>query len=69
VRAERAASEVQFGHVYRPTHENTSWDAACFETSAHGWVHVGEPGFGVAVANGSTYGHDITRQPRHGGER
>jgi alpha-mannosidase len=67
VRADRAASEVQFGHVYRPTHENTSWDAARFETSAHRWVHVGEPGFGVAVANDSTYGHDITRRQRLGG--
>jgi alpha-mannosidase len=67
VRADRAAGEVQFGHVYRPTHENTSWDAARFETSAHRWVHVGEPGFGVAVANDSTYGHDITRRPRRGG--
>ncbi|HEY8911874.1 alpha-mannosidase [Lacisediminihabitans sp.] len=67
VRAERAASEIQFGHVYRPTHENTSWDVARFETSAHRWVHVGEPGVGVAVANDATYGHDITRQPREGG--
>ncbi len=59
--AERAASEIQFGHVYRATHANTSWDAARFETCAHRWVHVGEPGYGVAVANDSTYGHDITR--------
>ncbi len=59
--AERAASEIQFGHVYRATHTNTSWDAARFETCAHRWVHVGEPGYGVAVANDSTYGHDITR--------
>jgi alpha-mannosidase len=67
LRAERAASEIQFGHVYRPTHENTSWDVARFETSAHRWVHVGEPGIGVAVANDASYGHDITRQPRAGG--
>ncbi len=67
VLAERAASEIQFGHVYRPTHENTSWDAARFETSAHRWVHVGEPGFGVAVANDGSYGHDISRQQRPGG--
>ncbi|MFT2816991.1 alpha-mannosidase [Leifsonia sp. A12D58] len=59
VHAERAASEIQFGHVFRPTHSNTSWDAARFETVAHRWVHVGEPGYGVAVANDSTYGHDI----------
>ncbi|MFE6971082.1 alpha-mannosidase [Isoptericola sp. NPDC057653] len=61
VRAERATSEIQFGHVHRPTHVNTSWDHARFETVAHRWVHVEEPGFGVAVANDSTYGHDITR--------
>lgn len=61
VHAERAASEVQFGHVHRSTHVNTSWDAARFETCAHRWVHVAEPGFGVTVANDSTYGHDITR--------
>lgn len=67
VHAERAASEVQFGHVHRPTHVNTSWDAARFETCAHRWVHVAEPGFGVTVANDATYGHDITRTTRAGG--
>ena len=56
-----AALEIQFGHLHRPTHANTSWDTARFETVAHRWVHVGEPGYGVAVANDSTYGHDITR--------
>jgi alpha-mannosidase len=61
VHTDRAASEIQFGHVHRPTHANTSWDAARFETCAHRWVHVGEPGYGVAVANDATYGHDITR--------
>ncbi|WP_108248777.1 alpha-mannosidase [Planctomonas deserti] len=67
VHADRAASEIQFGHVYRGTHINTSWDAARFETSAHRWVHVGEPGYGVAVANNATYGHDITRTTRADG--
>ncbi|WP_294181746.1 glycoside hydrolase family 38 C-terminal domain-containing protein [uncultured Schumannella sp.] len=61
VHADRAASEIQFGHVHRPTHSNTSWDAARFETSAHRWVHVGEPGYGVAIANDASYGHDIRR--------
>ncbi|MDQ0575739.1 alpha-mannosidase [Agromyces albus] len=67
VHADRAASEVQFGHVHRPTHVNTSWDAARFETCAHRWVHVAEPGFGVTVANDATYGHDITRTTRADG--
>ncbi|SDO36220.1 alpha-mannosidase [Nakamurella panacisegetis] len=67
LRADQAASEIQFGHVKRPTYVNTSWDHAHFETIAHRWVHVGEPGFGAAIANGSTYGHDITRTMREDG--
>ncbi|MBM2614145.1 alpha-mannosidase [Actinoplanes sp. LDG1-06] len=67
VHADRASSEIQFGHIHRPTHANTSWDSARFETVAHRWVHVGEPGFGAVVANDSTYGHDITRQWTAGG--
>ena len=67
VKADQASSEIQFGHIDRPTHQNTSWDWARFETSAHRWVHVGEPGFGVAIANDSTYGHDVTRSHRADG--
>ncbi|MEV8214114.1 glycoside hydrolase family 38 C-terminal domain-containing protein [Leifsonia sp. NPDC077715] len=59
VRAERAASEIQFGHLHRAIHRNTSWDAARFETVAHRWIQVGEPGWGVAIANDVVYGHDI----------
>ena len=67
VHAERAASEIQFGHVHRATHANTSWDVARFETCAHRWVHVGEAGWGVAVANDGTHGHDIGRTTRADG--
>ncbi len=67
VTADRSAAEIQFGHVFRPTHTNTSWDAAKFEICAHRWLHVGEPGYGVAVVNDSTYGHDVTRRERDGG--
>lgn len=67
VTTERSTAEVQFGHVHRPTHTNTSWDAAKFEICAHRWVHVGEPGYGAAVVNDSTYGHDVTRRDREGG--
>ncbi|MDR1512968.1 MAG: glycosyl hydrolase-related protein, partial [Propionibacteriaceae bacterium] len=61
VLADQSSSEIQFGHVRRPTHANTTWDAVKFEICAHRWVHVGEAGFGVAVANDSTYGHDVHR--------
>ena len=59
---DRATSEIQFGHIQRPTYTNTTWDVARYETCAHRWVQVAEPGFGFAVANDSTYGHDIRRQ-------
>lgn len=59
VRSTRATYEIQFGHVERPTHANTSWDVARFEVCAHKWADLSEPGYGVAVLNDSKYGHDI----------
>ena len=67
VHTDHAAFETQFGHLVRPTHTNTSWDAARFEVCAHRWVRVAEPGYGIALVNDSTYGHDVTRHPRTGG--
>ncbi|WP_030621377.1 alpha-mannosidase [Streptomyces fulvoviolaceus] len=67
VHAERSTAEIQFGHVHRPTHTNTSWDAARFEICAHRWLRVAEEGYGVAVLNDSTYGHDVTRTPHDSG--
>jgi alpha-mannosidase len=64
VHADRYASETQFGHVYRATHTNTTWEAAKFEACNHRFVHVDEPGWGVALVNDSTYGHDVTRTVR-----
>ncbi|MER7250622.1 glycoside hydrolase family 38 C-terminal domain-containing protein [Kribbella sp. NPDC000426] len=61
------SAEIQFGHLRRPIHTNTSWDAARFELYAHRWVHLDEAGYGVAVVTGSTYGHDIERSGREGG--
>lgn len=63
VRGERAESEIQFGHLSRGIHANTTWDAAKFETVAHRWLRVVEGDYGVAVANDSTYGHDVQRAP------
>lgn len=67
VKADHSAAETQFGHVFRPTHTNTSWEAAKFEICAHRWLHVGEPGWGAALLNDSTYGHDVTREVRADG--
>ncbi|MER6066397.1 glycoside hydrolase family 38 C-terminal domain-containing protein [Streptomyces sp. NPDC001792] len=67
--AERYASETQYGHAYRPTHTNTSWEAAKFEACNHRFLHLEEPGWGVAVVNDSTYGHDVTRTVRTDGDQ
>jgi len=61
VHAERSTAEIGYGHVHRPTHANTPWDAAQFEIFAHRWLHVGEPGYGVALVGSTTYGHDVSR--------
>ena len=60
VRAREHAAEVQFGHVRRPVHENTSWDYSRFEVPAGRWLLVDEPGYGIAVVNDSNHGHSVT---------
>ncbi|GAA1939106.1 alpha-mannosidase [Kitasatospora viridis] len=67
LRADHSSAEIPFGHVQRPTHTNTSWEAAKFEICAHRFLHVGEPGWGAALVNDSTYGHEVTRDVRPDG--
>jgi alpha-mannosidase len=59
INAARASYEIQFGVVERPTHRNTSWDVARFETCAQRWIDLSEGGYGVALLNDSKYGHDL----------
>ncbi len=54
-----ATYEIQWGNVERPTHRNTSWDWARFETCAQKWVDLSEGDFGVSLLNDCKYGHDI----------
>jgi alpha-mannosidase len=55
-------AEIQFGHVKRPSHKNTSWDQARFETSMHRWVDMSEPDFGAALLTDCKYGYDAVEQ-------
>jgi alpha-mannosidase len=59
VRSTVARYDIQFGSLERPTHMNTSWDAAKFEVVGHQWADLAETGFGVALLNDSKYGYDI----------
>lgn len=62
IRSSNLRSEIQFGYVDRSILPNTMWDFARFETCAHRWVRLEEGGFGVAIANDSTYGFDTERE-------
>jgi alpha-mannosidase len=59
LRTRTATSEIQYGALERPTHRNTSWDQARFETVAHRWVDLSEGEYGVSLLNDGRYGHDI----------
>jgi alpha-mannosidase len=51
-----ASYESQYGMIKRPTHYNTSWDAAKFEVCCHKWADLSEAGYGVSILNDSKYG-------------
>ena len=59
IRAMNATYEIQYGHLERPTHTNTSWDLARFEVCAQKWADLSETGYGVALLNDCKYGYDI----------
>ncbi len=59
INADKATYEIQFGSVERPTHTNTSWDAAKFEVCAHKFADISECDYGVSILNDCKYGHDI----------
>ncbi|WP_341281966.1 alpha-mannosidase [Paenibacillus sp. FSL H8-0537] len=59
IRSTEATYDIQFGNVKRPTHWNTSWDWARFETVGHQWADLSERGYGVSLLNDCKYGYDI----------
>ncbi|WP_407267946.1 alpha-mannosidase [Radiobacillus sp. PE A8.2] len=59
IRSTEATYDIQYGNVKRPTHWNTSWDAARFETVGHQWADLSEQSYGVSLLNDCKYGYDI----------
>ena len=55
VLAETALHEIQFGHVQRNSHDNTSQDRAQFDVCAHKWTDISENGFGITFLNDCKY--------------
>ncbi len=58
VHTPRAAYEIQFGAIERPTHENTSYDRTKFEVCGHKWADMSEGSYGVSLMNDCKYGYD-----------
>ena len=66
--------DIQFGHIKRQTHRNTSWDSAKDEICAHQWIDLSQHDYGVALLNDSKYGFkaqgnvldiNLLRSPSH----
>jgi alpha-mannosidase len=49
-------SEIQFGHLHRPTHRSHPFDADRFEICNHKWSALAEETAGMAVLNDCKYG-------------
>ncbi len=58
IRTVKASFDIQYGHVERPTHFNTSWDYAKFEVCAHKWADLSETDYGVSLLNDCKYGYN-----------
>ena len=59
IQSDVATYEIQFGHVQRPTHNNTSWDLAKQEVPTQKWADLSESNWGVALLNDCKYGYKI----------
>jgi alpha-mannosidase len=56
IHSDVATYETPWGHIQRPTHKNTTWDAAKFEVCGHKFADLSEYGYGVAILSESKYG-------------
>jgi len=59
VNAAQACFDIQFGHIYRPTHRNTPWDIARFEVPCQKWFDLSEGDYGVSLLNDCKFGCDV----------
>jgi len=59
VKVDQATFDIQYGHVKRNTHENTSWDKAKFEVVGHKYADLSDHDYGVALMNDCKYGYFV----------
>lgn len=58
-----AHHETHYGLISRPVHQNTAADEAQYETCAHRFTLLREPGYAIGVVNDGTYGVNVTPIP------
>ncbi len=59
IRNRRATYEIQFGTIDRPTHRNTSWEAAAFEVPGQRFVDLSDARTGVALLADCKHGYTV----------
>ena len=59
VQSDQASFDIQYGHVKRNTHRNTSWDKAKFEVVGHQYADISNHDYGVALMNDCKYGYMV----------
>ncbi len=74
VQSPEALFDIQYGHIRRATHNNTSWETAQFEVCAHKFADLSDAAGGAALLNDCKYGYRVKgniidlallRSPKH----
>ena len=58
--AQEASFDIPYGFVKRPTHQNTSWEFARFESCGQRYADLSSDDHGVALLNDCKYGYHVT---------
>lgn len=59
IQSPEALFDIQYGYISRPTHNNTSWEAAQFEVCAHKFSDISDSEGGAALLNDCKYGYRV----------
>lgn len=59
INTDKAICDIPFGNIERATTNNTSWERAKYEVSAHKYVDLSENDYGVALINDCKYGYGV----------
>lgn len=59
IASDQFTSDIQFGHIKRPSTRNTLIEFAKDEVAAHHFIDLSQPDYGVALLNDCKYGHSV----------